>query len=192
MKTSSNAEVHVALIHYPVLNKNGGVIASAVTNLDLHDIARSARTYGVKTFYVVTPLRDQQALVKRIVSHWTGGVAAYNNPARKAALETIRIVETVADAAADIRRQFGRGPEIVATTARPIPGAIGFDMLRQRLRQPDPLLVLFGTAWGLAETVVASADYTLAPLKGASDYNHLSVRSAAAIVLDRLLAVKGH
>ncbi len=32
-----------------------------------------------------------------------------------------------------------------------------------------------------------NADFFLEPIKGPSDYNHLSVRSAVAIVLDRLL-----
>ena len=57
----------IALVHYPVTNKNGEVIASAVTNLDLHDMARSARTYGVKGFYVVTPLEDQKALAAQLM-----------------------------------------------------------------------------------------------------------------------------
>jgi hypothetical protein len=34
---------------------------------------------------------------------------------------------------------------------------------------------------------MAHADYILDPLAGAGTYNHLSVRSAVAIILDRLL-----
>ena len=59
--------LHVALLHYPVYNRQRQVIVSAVTNLDIHDIARAALTYGVKSFYVVTPLQDQQKLVKRLL-----------------------------------------------------------------------------------------------------------------------------
>ena len=43
--------------------KTAQMIASAVTNLDLHDIARACRTYGVNGYYVITPLEDQQVLV---------------------------------------------------------------------------------------------------------------------------------
>ncbi len=55
------------------------------------------------------------------------------------------------------------------------------------LREGDTYLILFGTAWGIAKEVIEQADYILAPIQGNSNYNHLSVRSAAAIVLDRLL-----
>ena len=67
--------------------------------------------------------------------------------------------------------------------------------LRRQLRQDDrPVLIVFGTGWGLAPEVLAEADLRLAaivrdPEVGPPDdgYNHLSVRSAAAIALDRLL-----
>jgi hypothetical protein len=51
-----------------------------------------------------------------------------------------------------------------------------------------PVLVVFGTGWGLAPTVVESADALLEPVRGVrEEYNHLSVRAACAIILDRLL-----
>ena len=56
------ANLYLALIHYPVINRNGKVIASAITNLDIHDISRISKTFGVNRFYIVTPLKDQQAL----------------------------------------------------------------------------------------------------------------------------------
>ncbi|MBP1726316.1 MAG: hypothetical protein H6Q51_1614, partial [Deltaproteobacteria bacterium] len=58
--------VYVALLHYPVYNRNGHVVCSAITNLDIHDIARAARTYGVSGFYVITPLEEQQLLLDRL------------------------------------------------------------------------------------------------------------------------------
>jgi hypothetical protein len=66
-----------------VVNKNGDIIASAVTNLDLHDISRAAKTYGVRSFYVVTPLADQKTLIDRIVSHWVKGTGSKYNPKRR-------------------------------------------------------------------------------------------------------------
>lgn len=177
----------MALIHYPVADKDGGTIASAVTNLDLHDIARTAKTYGLAGYYVVTPLVDQQAMVKRIVSHWSGGVAAFRNPARKQALDLIRIMDSVAGVQADIRRWTGREPITVVTSARRKPGAIGFQDMRARLKEEGVFLFLFGTAWGLAEEMIQAADIILEPVKGPTEYNHLSVRSAASIVFDRLM-----
>ncbi|MGC8720905.1 MAG: RNA methyltransferase, partial [Thermodesulforhabdaceae bacterium] len=49
-----------------------------------------------------------------------------------------------------------------------------------------PVILLFGTAWGLADAVFEQADYILEPIRGKSSYNHLSVRCAAAIIIDRL------
>jgi hypothetical protein len=44
-----------------------------------------------------------------------------------------------------------------------------------------------GTGWGLTEECFSAADFILEPIAGNGSYNHLSVRSAAAIMLDRLL-----
>ena len=53
-----------------------------------------------------------------------------------------------------------------------------------------PYVLILGTAWGLAEEFISLADYVLEPIAGSTDYNHLSVRSAAAIIFDRLLGKK--
>jgi hypothetical protein len=179
--------LYVALTHYPVVNKSGDIIASAVTNLDLHDISRAVKTFGVKSFYVITPLKDQQGLAKRIVAHWTNGHGADYNPARRSALETIKVIDSVADVAQDIKRLESRYPKTVATSARGYPASIGYNDLRNELKNGMPYLLVFGTAWGLAEPFISEADYVLKPIAGISDYNHLSVRSAAAIILDRLV-----
>jgi hypothetical protein len=183
--------LYVALIHHPVYNKNGDVIASAVSNLDLHDISRAAKTYGVEVFYVVTPLADQRELVRRIIAHWTHGVGARYNPDRKAALELVKVVGSL-DAAVDQISDKGQGqPITVVTDARPHPDNISYRGLAGMLKSNRPLLLIFGTAWGLTREFITTADYVLAPIKGTTGYNHLSVRSAAAIVLDRLLGTGG-
>ena len=86
--------VDIALIHYPVINKSGETIGSAVTNLDIHDIARAARTFGVDEYYIVTPYADQQELVKEIIEHWQTGHGAQYNPARKSALALVRLADS--------------------------------------------------------------------------------------------------
>ena len=182
--------LYVALAHYPVVNKSGAVIASAITNLDLHDISRAAKTYGVRSYYVVTPLEDQQVLAKKIIAHWTKGAGAGYNPSRGSALELIRIKSSLAEAAAHIERVENEYPKIVATCARRHPSNISFEDFRTLLDKGQPHLLVFGTAWGLAETLISTADYILEPIKGAADYNHLSVRAAAAIILDRLFIQK--
>ena len=72
----TQAAIYSALIHFPVRDRAGDAVASAVTNIDVHDLARSARTYGLRGFYVVTPITAQRAIVARILEHWEspGGV----------------------------------------------------------------------------------------------------------------------
>ncbi len=191
MKKLFAPNLYVALLHYPVINKNGDTIASAVTNLDLHDISRVAKTYGVKAFYVVTPLIDQQALVNRIVSHWVSGVGSRYNPKRRVALELIKIKTALVDVIDHIKAREKATPVIVATGAdrRLMNGRqkIGFCQFREMLKKESVYLLIFGTGWGLSERILAKADYLLEPVTGCTGYNHLSVRSAASIILDRLM-----
>lgn len=189
--TESTPNLSVALIHYPVFNKNGDIIASAVTNLDLHDISRAARTYGLRSFYVVTPLTDQKELVKKIISHWVDGIGSRYNPKRREALELIRIKDSLNEVVEHIRSNNEESPKTVVTcaSARDNFRSISFGKFREMLHSGRPYLLLFGTGWGLTENFIADADYILEPIKGNTNYNHLSVRSAAAIVLDRLLGV---
>ncbi len=179
--------LYVALIHYPVVNKNGETIASALTNLDLHDISRAAKTYGLKAFFVVTPLEDQKDLIKRIISHWTEGIGAQYNPKRRSALELIRVHDTFSDVLDRIAASEGMDPITVATCARTYSGNISYPKFRAMLNNGMPYVLILGTAWGLAEEFICAADYVLEPIAGKTGYNHLSVRSAAAIILDRLL-----
>jgi len=179
-------KLYVALIHYPVVDKNGDIIASAVTNLDLHDISRAARTYGIKSFYVVTPLEDQKELVERIISHWTEGLGATYNPKRRSALELIRVKDTFAEILDQIAETEKDDPITIATCARKYPNSISYEKFRAMLNNGQPYVLTLGTAWGLAEEFISRADYVLEPIAGKTGYNHLSVRSAAAIMLDRL------
>ena len=179
--------LYLALTHYPVLNKRGDIIASALTNLDIHDISRAAKTYGVKSFYVVTPLSDQKVLAKKIIAHWTAGAGAVYNPDRRSALELIKVKDSIIDVAEDIKGIANSYPKTVATSARRYPSSIGYAEFRDILGSGIPALLIFGTAWGLAEPLLSEANFVLEPITGTMGYNHLSVRSAAAIILDRLL-----
>jgi hypothetical protein len=179
--------LYVALTHYPVVNKEGKVIASALTNLDLHDISRAAKTYGLKSFFVVTPLEDQQELAERIISHWTDGYGGAYNPHRRGALKLIRIKASLSAVYDEIAAEEDNYPAIVATCARKYPTSISYKEFRVMLNNGKPYVLILGTAWGLAEEFISRADYVLEPIEGHTDYNHLSVRSAAAIIFDRLL-----
>ncbi len=181
------SRLYVALLHYPVYDKNGQVVTSAVTNMDIHDIARSARTYGVRKFYVVTPVKALQRLALKIITHWEQGYGSQYNETRKEALSLVRLKDTLDDAIMDVEREWGSRPQLVVTSARPGGERTPFAKLREMLRKNHKMfLLLLGTGWGLTETVLAQADYVLEAIEGGTDYNHLSVRSAAAIILDRL------
>jgi hypothetical protein len=177
----SAARTFVALVHHPVLDKNDRVVASALTNLDLHDIARSCRTYGLGGFYIVHPVEAQRRLAQRIADHWlTEGEEI--NDFRKMAIERVSVVESLTAARDAISARTGETPLLVSTSARPSPNALAWDALPA----DRPVLLVFGTGWGLAEEALALCEARLPPIQGAGDYSHLSVRSACAIVLDRL------
>jgi len=180
--------LYVGLVHYPVYNKNYDVIASAVTTLDIHDISRVARTYNAKSFFIITPLSDQKKLVQRVINHWTKGYGASYNPDRKEAIELVQLADSLEDAKEQIRRKEGVSPICIATDASESTGKIiGFDKARDIVIKGIPVLIFFGTAWGLHRQVLEEADYVLEPIYGPTEYNHLSVRAAAAIILDRLV-----
>ncbi|MEN6485154.1 MAG: RNA methyltransferase [Syntrophobacteraceae bacterium] len=180
--------LYVALVHYPVLNRRGETIASAVTNLDLHDMARTVCTYDVPACYIVTPLEDQQALCERLLSHWKLGIARELHPARGEALERLRVVGNIGTAIEGVREEWGESPLLWATSARESEGVLSCREAGRFLDESSrPVLLLFGTGWGLAPSVLEDADALLEPIRGANGYNHLSVRCAAAILMDRIL-----
>lgn len=179
--------LNIALIHHPVMNKRDEVIGSAVTNLDIHDIARAAKTYGVANYFITTPYKDQQQLVRELLAHWQTGHGATYNPARKEALDIVELADSLEMVIERLTEQYGMRPLIVATSAILRDNTVSYVEIGQRIAQGDPVLLLFGTAHGLAPEILQITDATLPPIKGGTQYNHLSVRSAASIIIDRLL-----
>ena len=181
------AELYLALLHFPVYDKNGQIVTAAVTHLDIHDIARSACTYGVRRFYVVTPVRALRDLSARVLAHWDTGWGATYNQTRKDALALVALVEDLEHVVVDVEREAGVAPILLVTSARTRQPTLTYPEARQlRVDSRSPLLVLFGTGWGLTEEIMQRADHQLPAVLGTGDYNHLSVRSAAAIILDRM------
>ena len=179
--------IYIGLVHHPVLNKNGDEIASAVTIFDIHDIARTAKTYGVKNYFIITPVEEQKYLTRRVILHWTEGFGSSYNPNRKEAVELIKIVNSIDEACCSIESIEGISPYTIATGAKKTNRDISFKTGRNLFKNGNPILLLFGTAWGLSDRIINGSDYSLASISGSTDYNHLSVRSAVAIILDRLV-----
>lgn len=180
--------IYLALLHYPIYNKNKEVITTTVTNLDLHDIARASRTYNLEQYYIVNPLDSQQKMIDRMNDYWFSDFGAEYNPDRREAFKLIKVKSYLEDVIDEIKAKEGKSPKLIATDARDYPNTISYSWLREQIETgSQPYLILLGTGWGLTEEVLEKADYMLEPIHGPGDYNHLSVRSAASIILDRLL-----
>ena len=97
--------------------------------------------------------------------------------------------------------ETGLAPKVVATCARtgyrPARGRkermIAFTppAVVQGWLKESPVLLVLGTSHGLAPEILERADAIVTPVRGFSAYNHLPVRSAAAILVDRLLGDAG-
>ena len=186
--------VYVALLHTPVVNRRGAIVTTAVTNMDIHDISRSARTFGVKGYFLVTPIEDQHELVGRILGHWRADRSREYHPDRFEAVSLVRLARSFEEVKTAIRSAHGQDPEVVLTDARALPNSISYAEYRRELEARSaeagrPVVLVFGTGWGVSEVFYPEVHRILAPVygsEGAEGYNHLSVRAAVAIILDRL------
>lgn len=183
-------KIALGLVHYPILDRAGKIVATNITNLDVHDIARACRVYGIERYYLIHPMEEQLMFVSRLLEHWRIGDGAQYNPMRKTALTMVHTAKSVEDAV----RDWGGESALVSTHARLVDGAQGirFRELREKIAETgddEKLFLLFGTGFGLTDEMMKSCKYLLEPIRGASedDYRHLSVRSAVSICLDRLL-----
>ena len=182
--------VYIALLHHPVYNKRKDIVATCITGFDLHDIARSSVTYGIKKYFVVNPMPAQREFAGRIFDFWMDEGSLEFNWTRVEAFKLISIKPDLDEVIKEIEGMEGVRPRIIGTSARPR-GDVSFDELRKEIQKSEkPYLILFGTGWGMAEEVFERVDATLPPISGNGEYNHLSVRSAAGIIMDRLLGGK--
>ena len=182
------------LVHYPVqldAKKSG---ASSLTNLDIHDIARISRSYAMGFFHVVTPLQDQLRVLDEILRHWTRGPGGSGNADRAQALGLVCPATSLDEAVAHMTARHGVRPKLVASSAV-WPGKNTGQAHKGPLMTPQevrhwcsqgPVMLCLGTAKGLAPEVLEQCDGLIRPVRFLG-YNHLSVRSAAAILADRIL-----
>jgi len=182
--------LYLALVHHPIVNKRGELITTSVTNLDLHDIARSCKTFGFKHYFVVTPIQAQHELIHKILGYWKTDTANEYNPDRFDALDLIKVVSSLDEAIAAISSAEQAQP-LVATTQAQNDNPTGNCQALLTLAKSEnkPILLVLGTGWGLHADIVHKAHFRLDPIPGAKDYNHLSVRSAAAIYTSHLSSV---
>jgi tRNA (guanine37-N1)-methyltransferase len=182
----------IALVHHPVHDRTGDVVTTAVTNFDVHDIARTAATYGLAGYILVTPVAAQRDKVDRILEVWAGEDAR-GGDYRLEALSRVRTAASLEDAIAAV----GGRPRVVLTTAdhdrfEGLPRVAPEALVAAARDEPErPILIVLGTGWGLTEETKSLADQVLEPVAGRPAFNHLSVRSACAALLDRLFGARG-
>lgn len=185
-----SATLHLILLHAEMLGKKGEIITTSLTMIDTHDISRSARTYGVETCFFAHPSNALRKLARKLKSHWQVGYGATHNPDRKEALTHMELVKSLDEAISFIELKYGVLPKLVATSAIDGPDRIKYKKFKEKLEAGDHnehYLLMFGTGWGMSNKLTDRCDIFLEPIYGKGKYNHLSVRSACAIILDKLL-----
>ena len=178
-------KLYIALLHYPAYNKDKEIVATSIVIHDIHDMSRAARTYGVNKFYVVQPMEEQKKVVSRIVKFWETTGYEYN-PNRLEAISVMDVKDSLTDVVHEIETINNIHPLIVGTSAKERNKTISYEEVVKTLSLDKPVLVVFGTGWGIPESFEAEFDAFLPPIEGATDFNHLSVRSACSIILDRI------
>lgn len=184
-------KVFLGLVHYPVYNKNKDVVATSVTNFDIHDISRTCRTYDISKYFIITPVDAQQELTARILGFWQEGDGIDFNKDRNEAFENTLLASSIEESVKKIEELTGKKPKIVTTSAKTFPNTLSFNDLSEKIYNDNEVyLLLFGTGWGLIQEVMDMSTYILEPIRLNTRYNHLSVRAAVAIILDRLFGEK--
>ena len=178
---------YIAMMHTDVMIKGGRIGETSVTSLDIHDTARSAATYGIENVFLVTPLKDQQKIVRTFLGFWHSKEGKKYNTSRYDAVARVRILENYQEVIDAIREKEGKEPVVIATSAKAFPHSLPIDYFSQGAvwQHERPVLILFGTGQGLSQNLVQKSDFLLDPINGLTDYNNLSVRAAVAIILDR-------
>lgn len=181
-------KLYLGLVHHPIINKRDEVVTTSVTNMDIHDISRSCRTFGVAEYHIITPLEAQHGLIQRILGHWEQDKNGAYNPDRQDALSIAKLSSSLEESIKAIEATEGVKPLVCATGAN----FKKYELTPVQVKEKAfidkvPIFLIFGTGWGLHAQALELADYLVEPIFGGSSdgYNHLSVRSAVAIYLDR-------
>ena len=181
-------QIHLALRHDGVTDRNGRPINSSVTQVDVHDFCRLTLTYGLAGFHCVTPLPAQHQITQNIIGFWRSDVGKRYNPDREQALTRLQLHQSFDELETALTTDAGEKPLFLGTSARPQRKSFDFDQVYNTISGSGRQVVIqFGTAWGLSEAQLNRCDWVLPPINGYDGYNHLSVRCAAAILLDRFL-----
>lgn len=173
-----SAQIAVALLHYPILNRLGKTATTAITSIDIHDFARTAAFFDVAPVYFVHPASAMQHLFRDIQAHWQQGAGGERNAGRKTVMQELRLVDSLQDIldAEDYQLWY--------TSATP-PDDVVVDV-ENISKINGKHLIVFGTGSGLDVASLPKPKGWLSPVQGVGRVRHLSVRGALSIYLDRL------
>ena len=107
------------------------VVATAVTNFDIHDIARCARTYRDGRFLCDHPAGEPGSAGGENHSPLGRGAGSVYNPTRKESLSLVRISRTIDEADREISELWQKKVRRIATGASHHPRNVGFESLRK-------------------------------------------------------------
>ena len=95
-KVNLARRTYIALVHYPVYDRERSVVTTSITTLDVHDIARSAATFGLAGYYVVSPIQVQRDKVKQSISVWESErvTSPQNEAAQDNRIRALHLVRT--------------------------------------------------------------------------------------------------
>lgn len=172
------SDVAVALLHYPVLNRNGERSTTAVTSIDIHDFVRTCAMFDVAPVYIVHPADGMHALVKDIAGYWLEGAGGERNPDRTESIRSLKLARSLEEVLRDGSYQLW-----FTSATPPVEETVDVDNLSEIKGKH---LIVFGTGWGLDHSVLPRPNGWLSPIEGIGMVRHLSVRAALAIYLDRL------
>jgi len=182
------ARTHLILRHDEVLGRGQSRLHASVTQVDLHDFSRLACTYGLGGFHCVSAMESQHRICQDIAEYWQNGSGRSYNPDRHQALALLQLHRSQQECLAAIEASQGAPALLVGTSAQETAASCDLEELLQNLPPERPLALQFGTSWGLSPEQLQACHAVLRPIQAHAPYNHLSVRCAAAILVDRLFA----
>ena len=179
-------QIHLALRHDKVMGRENKTIHTSVTQIDLHDFCRLSFTYGLGGFHCITEIEAQHRITQDILEYWQKGFGKDYNPDRVQALGSLHLHRGFDPMLEWFEAEHGVVPLLFATSAKAHHKTLDFESCSNIIeRSGRPTVIQFGTGWGLSSEQLNRCDGVLPPIDGHDGYNHLSVRCAAAILIDR-------
>ena len=129
--------------------------------------------------------------MNELLDFWKSDDGKSYNITRFQAVKRVVPIPSLQEAIDFIEKKEGKKPLLITTSAKQHPHkqTITFNEQGVVWRHNRPVLFLFGTGQGLADHIIDESDFLLVPITGLTDYTHLSVRSAIAVILDRWLGL---